>query len=558
MKLTSRLGLLLLTCLTLTASGARAAAADPLYPALDEKQLGQVRNIVELARQADHDWRGMEIGNRNAFDNYQFQLAWMYYALAVVQSQQTPAYRELYRDVSDDLIRKMTLNETWALWGNIIEAPQFKKYLDQTKDWRDPVFQKNIMYSGHLLQMIGLYELLYHDYKYDKPGAISFSITGKNPFIHRYNHKKLAELIHQQFIDNAFAGIECEPNSVFAECNQHPVMGLINYDQVHGTKLADIKTAFWNRAMSLGYLDAKKVRRFTGPYLLKEQTLRAFPSAWNDGWTGVTLHGWNKDLVNQIYPAQRDAALPSLLNTDRDVFKNRWNQLMVSSDFGFQAAYSAEVGDQATRERLLNFADTHFQPVWRDGRYIYPTNDVKVPGEPVLVATGSEVPGSRYNPTPKSLTDDQLGDYLVGPLTGNALLAFARLNSGDGLWNLNNNLAATYVVNGPQVVGVNYPQVLVKQAFFDQSRGVTVIAVTPGTDYRGNVAFSVRGLSKGDYTVLLDGQPMATISDRHVETVGQPLAVGWRKNGELNLAFPLDEGRTIRIERTQSNRMVAR
>lgn len=182
MKLGFRLGLILSTSLVLAAPA--AAAVDPAYPALDAKELGQVLNIVELSRQADGDWRGMETGKRNAFDSYQFQIAWMYYALAVAQSQQTPAYRELYRTSSNDLIRKMQRDDVWGLWGKIIEAPQFKKYLDQTKDWRDPVADMNIMYSGHLLQMVSLYELLYRDNRYDQPHALKFSIGGDNPFVH--------------------------------------------------------------------------------------------------------------------------------------------------------------------------------------------------------------------------------------------------------------------------------------------------------------------------------------------------------------------------------------
>ncbi|QUT05741.1 hypothetical protein KFK14_22830 [Sphingobium phenoxybenzoativorans] len=558
MKLLSRLGLLLTSCLTLTAAAPAAlAAADPAYPALDGKQLGQVRNIVELARQPDHDWSDMKVGNRSAFDNSQFQIAWMYYALAVAQSQQTPAYRELYQATSDELIRKMTLPEVWALWGKIIEAPQFKKYLDQTKDWRDPVRAKNIMYSGHLLQMIGLYELLYQDGKYDKPDAITFAITGENPFVHTYNHESLAKIIHAQFFENAFAGIECEPNLVFAECNQHPVLGLMNYDQLHGTKLADVKTAFWDKAMSLGYLDTKKTKRFTGPYRLKEEQLVAFPSGWNDGWTGVTLHGWNRELVNQVYPMQRDAALPALLDQNPETFKNRWNQTSVSSDFGFLAAYSAEVGDQATTQKMLGFADTHFKPVWRDGRYLYPLNDPKVPGAPERL-TGDEVPGSGSKTPPAPLTDDQLGDYLVGPLNGNALLAFARLNPGNGLWNLTNNLAGTYAVKGPQIVGVDYPKVLVNQAYYDQSRGVLAIGLAPGTDYRGSVTFNVRSLPKGSYTILLDGQPAASIAGRRIKPITEELAASWTKSGELNLALPLNEGRAIRIEKLRGDRIAAR
>lgn len=559
MKIMSRFGFLLTSSLALAAVtpavAAPASVGEPAYPSLDEKQLGHVRNIVELARQADGDWTDMKTGDRSAFDNAQFQLAWMYYALAVAQSQQTPAYRELYKTTSDRLIQKMVLPETWSLWGKIIEAPHFKKYLDTTKDWRDPVPSKNIMYSGHLLQMIGLYELLYGDHKYDKPNAISFAITGRNPFVSRYDHKSLAQLIHQQFVDSAFTGVECEPNLVFAECNQHPVLGLMNYDQLHGTKLADIKGAFWDRAMSLGYLDAKKTQRFMGPYLLKEETLRAFPSGWNDGWSGVTLHGWNRDIVRQVYPAQRDAALPALVNTDPAVFKTRWNQGSVSSDFGFLAAYSAEVGDAATARQMLDFADARLKPVWRNGRYFYPLNDVKVPGAPVRLV-GDEIPGSRSNPTPKPLSDDQIGDYLVGPLTGNALLAFARLNPGQGLWKMNNDLSATFVADGPQVTGVDYPKLLVRQAYYDRARGVLAVGVAPGTEDRGQASFTVTDLPSGTYTVLLDGRPAATLSGRRVTSVDADLTLTRTSRNGLKLAFPLNEGRTIRIERT--GRMASR
>ncbi|WP_374469654.1 hypothetical protein [Phenylobacterium sp.] len=555
---TSRLGLLVTTCLCLLGGAAHAAAADPAYPVLDDKEMGQVRNIVELARQPDGEWRDMEVGVRNAFDAYQFQIAWMYYALAVAQSQQTPAYRELYQASSNDLIRKMTRNDVWGWWQKVIDAPRFKKYLDQTKDWRDPVREKNIMYSGHLLQMIGLYELLYRDQRYDAPGFLTFAITDANPFVHKYNHEDLAQIIHRQFVDSQFTGVECEPNLVFAECNQHPVLGLMNYDQVHGGNLADIRQAFWDKAMALGFLDQKKTQRFTGPYLLAEQTLISNPSGWNDGWTGVTLHAWNKDLVKQVYPAQRDATVPALLDTNPDAFKVRWNQASVSSDYGFMAALAAEVGDHATAQRMLDFADAKFRPQWRNGRYVYPTNDVKVPGGPMFV-TGDELPGDKKDP-PKPLSDDQIGEYQVGPLNGNALLAFARLNPGEGLWRLNNDLASTYVVDGPEVVGVDYPKVLVSQAYFDQARGVLAVAVKPGTEYRGEVSFRVRNLPRsGVYAVLLDGEPVATVKGRRID-VTRPGAISaaWAQASQLSLAFQLQEGRRLRIEGLTSRRVASR
>lgn len=548
MKRALRFGLLLTTCLAIV-SPAAAGPVDSRYPSLDEKELGQVRHLVDLARQADGDWSGMQIGNRSAFDGYQFQIAWMYYALAVAQSQQTPAYRELYKASSEDLIRKMVRNDVWSLWGAIIEHPLFKKYLEPGKDFRDPVADMNIMYSGHILQMIGLYEVLYRDHRYDDPKAITFSMAGESPFTHHYSHKDLAELIHRQFVENSFNGIECEPNLVFAECNQHPVMGLINYDQVHGAKLSDIKGAFWDKAMSLGFIE-KESKRFVGPYRMKEEAITPMMSGWNDGWSGVTLHGWNKDLVKQVYPAQRDASLSDLLNTDPQSFKNRWNQGSVSSDFGFLAAYAAEVGDEATSKRMLAFADQHFGPTWQGTRYVYPTNDVQVPGGAVRITGTEEVPGTGSRVPPKPLGDEQLGQYQVGPLNANALLAFARLNPGEGLWKINNDLASTYVVKGPEVIGVEYPKVLVNQAYYDESRGVLAVGLTPGADYKGSISFRIRNLPRrAAYEVTVDGVPAAVVSAGKINAKSADAALAWTSGGELRVELPLRDGRNIQLKR---------
>ena len=84
---------LLFVALTL-GSVAPAAAVSPLdqYPSLDQKQLGALRHMIELSRRPPGSWQFMEPEARLSLDNVQFQLAYMSYALAVVQSQVTPAY----------------------------------------------------------------------------------------------------------------------------------------------------------------------------------------------------------------------------------------------------------------------------------------------------------------------------------------------------------------------------------------------------------------------------------------------------------------------------------
>ena len=73
---------------------------------LDTRQLGHVRHLVDSARQLPGDWRYMEPRAMLTYDAYQFQLAFMSYALAMVQINYTPAYKELYREAQLSLIEK--------------------------------------------------------------------------------------------------------------------------------------------------------------------------------------------------------------------------------------------------------------------------------------------------------------------------------------------------------------------------------------------------------------------------------------------------------------------
>jgi len=253
-------------------SGVSANAASPLdkYPSLDKKQLGALRHMIELSRRPPGSWQFMGPENRLSNDSVQFQIAYMSYALAVVQSQVTPAYREMYRQAFRSHIHKILQRDVWDMWLEVIEIPEFKKHLDPSKDWRDPVREKNIMYSGHVLQMIGLYETLYDDREFDAPGAIVFELPGEDGFTHTYNHESLAKLIADQFVSSGHIGIECEPNRIFTECNQHAILGLIQYDRLHGTNLSDVRHRFWEKAKDLRYIDPE-THRTMWCYLIAEK-----------------------------------------------------------------------------------------------------------------------------------------------------------------------------------------------------------------------------------------------------------------------------------------------
>jgi hypothetical protein len=516
-----------------------ANAASPLdkYPSLDKKQLGALRHMIELSRRPPGSWQFMEPENRLSNDSVQFQIAYMSYALAVVQSQVTPAYRELYRQALRSYILKILQRDVWDMWLQVIEIPEFKKHLDPSKDWRDPVREKNIMYSGHILQMIGLYETLYDDREFDAPGAIVFELPRENGSTHTYNHESLAKLIADQFVSSGHIGIECEPNRIFTECNQHAILGLIQYDRLHGTNLSDVRHRFWEKAKDLRYIDPE-TNRTMWCYLVAEKERIIQPLAWSDGWTGIMMHGWNRGFVESVYPAQRDAELAGLIDTTPERWRVRWGTSQVSYDFGFLAAYAAEMGDRTTAQKLLKYADEHFTPRWVDGRYFYPRRTVV---------------GEEFEGPPKSVPTDKLGQHQVGPLTGNALLGFARLNPGQGIWNLYNKTTATSFAHSsdPEVADVRYPEVQIIQAYYDKAARRLAVSMVPGTDDQGRISFAVRNLSPTNrYVVTMDGAEKVLLDKGTVRALGpHTFDAAWNASSRmLKLDCTLSNGRTVVVE----------
>jgi len=525
----------LLLALVVGAAGSLPATSPvDQYPSLDQKQLGALRHMIELSRRPPGSWQFMEPEERLSNDNVIFQIAYMSYALAVVQSEVTPAYRELYRQALRSYIHKILQRDVWDMWLEVIEIPLFKQHLDPAKDWRDPVREKNIMYSGHVLQMIGLYETLYDDREFDAPGSIVYELPGENGFRNTYNHESLAKLIADQFVNSGHMGIECEPNRIFTECNQHAIVGLVQYDRLHGTNLSDVRHRFWEKAKELRYIDPE-TKRAMWFYQVAEKEAVVHPLVRSDGWTGIMMHGWNRDFIESVYPPQRDAELPGLIDTTPERWRVRWGSSQVSQDFGFLAAYAAEMGDRATAQKLLEYADEHFAPRWADGGYFYPLRTVV---------------GEEFEGPPKPVPTEKMGEHQVGPLTGNALLSFARLNPGRGIWNLyNKTSAASFAQSGdPEVVDVRYPEVQITQAYYDKAARKLAVSMVPGTDSQGRISFGVRNLSpKGRYVVTVDGAEKMLLKKGKIQAKGpRTLDAKWDATSqELRLECTLGSGHTV-------------
>jgi hypothetical protein len=502
--------------------GADAVDIDPAdYPSLDDKELGHVRRFVKLSRQLPGDWSGMSddlwaVAERTQ----QFQLAYMAAALGLVQHQYTPAYRELYREAMHALIQKMTLPDIWESWiqssraGTSTADPDSP---DLEPGWLDPVARHNIMLKGYLLQAGAMYEMLYRDGRYSRPDAFTFRYVantwGNGPVVFRYSLPDVARIVHQEYVDNDYEGVLCEPNRIFPACNQPPILGLVNFDQVHGTRYAaDVMPRFAAAWVRRGYTNPRTGQNVRYVYV-KQGAFEEPGSPVLDGWSGAWMHAWNPELMRSIYPAQRDLYVEGLLSGAYAKSVPEYNKAMLSLGFGQVAFMAAEVGDSQTRQRLLEYAERNFNPVWEEGAYYYPRND-------------------------DYAADARGNSHGVSSWTGNVLLALARLDKGGAFRRLYGEPWTPEQLGAPQVADVDALLTNVSQAYYDTKKRALIVTVKPGPVKAERTAFAVRNLDQTlAYAVVKDGRVLGRIS-RTSSRAGSD--VSWQPDGTVAISTGLD------------------
>jgi len=485
-------------------------------PALTEKDIGHLRHMARLAAQLPGDWSGMgsdwwDIGE----GAHQYELAFMAYTLGIVQHRFTPAYRDFCRETIAALIGKMLLPDIWERW---INASRGGKVVDPDQEelgagWIDPLKKHNVMFKGHLLQMAALHEALYRTGRYAQPGAFTFEFKattwGNGNETFAYDLPELARIVHNEYVESGYEGVQCEPNRVYPMCNQHAVLGLIHFDQAFGTGYsADVMPNFkaaWERK---GYTN-----RETGSHMrmrwVRQDKVHEARAPWADGWTGIFMHAWDPEFIESVYPLQRETHLANLLAGKEGA---RVCCAMVPSSakigFGMFAALAAEVGDADGRTRLLDYADRNFGPRWTDGALSFPRSDDWMP-------------------------DEHGNTHGVDVLSGNALLPMARINTGSGLWSLYNQPWSDAARAAPHFTDIDHDVAGVAQAHYDADDGALHLALVPGP-HAGATSFSIRGLDPGRRYVVRRG-------DAALGTLA------WGETGET-AAWGADGRATVRID----------
>ncbi len=403
-------------------------------PKLDNQQIGHLRHIVNLASQVDGDWSlmGPADPGQEWLDAYRYQLAKMAYALGLAHYHRLPAAPCVFRAPFQALMRKMLRRDVWGYWK---ETSQSGPFLDPgmtelREPWVDPIVRENIMYSGHLHAMAGMYAVLFDDDRYAEPGAMSLQYQpifyGLGPQKFEYDFRKINDVIYWQMVENGWLGVACEPNCIFLICNQFPMLGFRFHDVRHGTELATEATRSYQQAWAEKGMLQSDGDHFHYFWRQRQDVFFDNGRASADTWLGAVLNAWNPDLVQSladrqaqdwfrwredgtvslyapaVVKARREAAATAAPMDEDDLTYN-----FNAPEFGYAAIWASELGRQELLDGLLSHADAHMNPSWRDGGLYYPRHD-------------------------RSWDADGRMTYM-DPLTGNALLAYARLNVRDGL-----------------------------------------------------------------------------------------------------------------------------
>ena len=481
------------------------------YPILDEKQLGQLNRIVQIASQPDGDYSNMLMlpGMKGADEHVRYQLSFMNTALAAAVYHYTPAYRELGQRSSDNMIRKMI---DYASWGDVTQVSQGHPAFNPPEILPLPAIQDPtthfIMYSGHLLEMLTLHQMLYGDDRHSKPSSIRFIYPPSFGYpdvwtvipgqVISHDLGSLTKRIYADFQEHGWRGDVCMPGAVFVLCNQQPMLGFKMYDRLYGTNYFTTASTEYKKVQAKEDMLDPKTKSWARFYSVHAKKWVQQPMPTVDGWAGTFMHAWDRNTVDPLYPIQRDRHLVTLPDGTATVKADVQAQMnhphpLYSEDQGLMAVFAAEMGDTATKEKMLNYVDKYYSPQWSGDAYYYPlATDFRRADDPPNVWRR------------------------VQPLASNALLPFARILPKDGLYNMYNHPLTAKDFEEPYVGNVAYPDVQVPRAVFDEQKSALVVTLRPGRTASTTVErhWTFNNLDpKGNWVVWQDGRKLATLAD---------------------------------------------
>ena len=225
-------------CILALVTGCAAVSRAGTTPPCEDERAGlRFLDFVSAPMSAADEKAWWDIGGRQfGLFSKRYHIAFSGYAAAAIGMRGTDGERRTVGKILDNCIKRILRRDAWAY-------SQSKKYWG-AKPWApDPCYRENVMYTGHLLQLLALYETFTHDTKYWTQG-FDF-VWSTNKVVH-YDVQKLIDVTVGQMRTNGYCGVTCEPGLLFFPCNNHPQVAFKLFKKLgHGDWTADSRR--WER-----------------------------------------------------------------------------------------------------------------------------------------------------------------------------------------------------------------------------------------------------------------------------------------------------------------------
>lgn len=232
----------------------------------------------------ERDWWDVG-GSQHGLFAKRYHIAFCGYAAAALGWRGGEAERTAAARILGRCIERYVRPDVWgyamskSYWGRKPWAP-------------DPCFRENVMYTGHLLQLLALYETFSGDTRYWTKG---WDFVWKDGRAVHYDVRRLIDVTVRQMRDGPTGGVTCEPGLLFFPCNNHPHIALRLFSALgHGDWSADARR--WEK-WALSHYPRPA---FGGGALRLVYHARSglfFPRGHNglDGWSLLWYEPWAKD-----------------------------------------------------------------------------------------------------------------------------------------------------------------------------------------------------------------------------------------------------------------------
>lgn len=391
---------------------------------LSNEDLATLRSLLDRALQPLDRFDGFSKVDQFQTSAIRYQLNFIQWALATAQLHYTPSFHGYLSAAQCNLIDKLTLPPVWRYWA-------FEQtWGNLSLDW-DPMKRDNIMLSGYLGVMLGVYESNTGDDRYRGSGALPFRL-GKRTW--PYTHDMVCGAVNDNMQRSAMTLFPCEPNWIYSACNMTGISTLLMSDRLHGTRfLRSVGDDFRRRLHDEFITPDGRVTAIRSARL--GITIPMLTSTMADCGLASMLHAFDPELAQRCWAIVRREFIdtggpePTIALRGWDAIDTGNYRKTHLGAFAPVMWAAAEMGDTDLYELLAASLDRQQPPVADNGTRWYAGLSTNM----------------------------------------NAMLALARFNPPGGHRALIAEGPGEAVLRGPVLAGANYPQVLVASARTDGS-----------------------------------------------------------------------------------------